>query len=166
MSQKRVYNHGFSRNSFITCWIRRRMFSPLAKEKPCRAQHQGDRTPGLEHLTQDGISAWCPSVQMLAAVAQARPALRAFLVPTKPCRISAPALTQTRGRVSTLLPLFPKNLARMCLLQPWQRWAPSPSQPPGNVPSTEPEVESAGSVLGFIHGGIRGGRASKCHPRL
>lgn len=46
------------------------MFSPLAKEKPCRAQHQGDRTPGLEHLTQDGISAWCPSVQMLAAVAQ------------------------------------------------------------------------------------------------
>lgn len=44
---------------------------------------------------------------MLAARAQARAALKAFLVPTKPCRGSAPphskaALTQTRESVSSL----------------------------------------------------------------
>lgn len=99
----------FSRNKFITCWIRKRSFPHLQRGSPAKpstpaagrqnppgwcsssmdTRHAGGEGPSSSGVAspEEGttlVSAQCSSVQMLAAVAWATSALVACLLPKKP----------------------------------------------------------------------------------
>lgn len=69
-----------------------------------------------------------------------------------------------------LLPLLSNALARTCLPQHWQRWAPSPSPLPGHAPNTSPGVGIHRLSTGIYplrdQSAGREARASKSHTRL